>query len=435
MACAKISGFPFMDGDGRKKSYQDYLYNFNAIIHAIRDDRFDFDREAVPICERTVVGNAHRLAASAYFDKDVPTIEVFGNPNSHTWDYRTLQSLDYSPQQIDCIIQYYMRVTKRCHVLFLFPRALDAIEKCEGIIKSCSDIVFHKDFSFTDQGAVELVKLAYGRNDWWVDELTERFVRERFPDRANLRIYVVEPREGFDCPAIKKQVRDIFSSELPCSIHSSDDISEALFYSDYLFNENWVFYINFRHGQFSEKFESKLNLYKSRLEEAARLGNDKKNYCIDSGSVLEFYGIRECNDIDYICGDYADGLRQDERISSHNSEYELLGLNYHEFIENPRFHFFYNGVKVLSLGAVNQFKFWRREQKDVSDLQLIAAFLDLPESAASQVEFYKTRRRRQRRRMRRRLRDDLKRMSKYFERWLRNTPPVSFLRRKMRKRS
>ncbi len=365
----------FKDGDGRKNSYQDYIQNFNKIIYAMKDGEFDFDREAAPICEQTLVGNAHRVAAAAYFDAEIPCVTVYGDPKAHQSDYNGMIRAGINRHYIDYVIRTYMDLTKRCHFLFLFPEAINKLKECEKAIREHADIVYHKDLLLTDGGVEHVVKLAYDHNDWWQEKLTKKFIGARFPEFGALRVYVVELKEGISCADLKTEVRKLFSAEEPCIIHSSDTISDAEHYAKHLLNENWVFFANHRLPNKDPEFDEKLSVYKARLREQEVAGRDADSYCVDSGAVLGLFGIRKADDIDYICSDVFDEMEQDRVTSNHNKEYMPLGINIHEIIENSAFHFFHRGVKFMSLDCVAQFKFRRCSKKDVEDFSAISQFL------------------------------------------------------------
>ena len=406
----------FKDGDGRKNSYQDYIHNFNEIIHAMRDGKFDHDREAFPVCETTVVGNAHRLAAAVYFDAMLPVMKVLGDPGPHKVPYTSLIRAGINSQQIDYIIQTYMRLTKRCHFLYVFPRGIDKLSKVEKVIGEHADIVYHKDILLTDSGKKRVVQLAYDHNEWWKSSLTGRFVEDRFPESGALRIYVVETKGDTDCVALKDEVRGLFSTEQPCVIHSSDTVEDALHYAQHLLNQNWIFFANHTKTSVSTSLAEKLAVYKERLEK----GEKQDAYCIDSGAVMALHGLREADDIDYVCADFYDDVPQDAYTSNHNEEYKRLGLNFYEYIENPVHHFYFQGMKFMSLDTVAQFKFRRCSKKDIQDFKLISDFLNDDNIDKFEV---------QSRKQIRKVQKDLKGFEKRFK----NLPPIRYIRRKMGK--
>ena len=90
------------------------------------------------------------------------------------------------------------------------------------------------------------------------------------------------------------------------------------------------------------------------------------HYCINSGSVLAAFGIRDCNDIDYIVPDLALADLQGPDISSHFDEYANFPVSVDDFIANPAHHFSWKGTKIMALQTVLFFKQLRGKREGSS---------------------------------------------------------------------
>ena len=114
----------------------------------------------------------------------------------------------------------------------------------------------------------------------------------------------------------------------------------------------------------------------AKISEAAEKGKlSIGDYCLVGSSVMELYGIRRARDIDIvsnktsyskssICGLDIDAV---EHRDSHPT-YSFLN-------SDPRFFFWVNGIKVMSLDSLVTFKLNRGTPKDRNDLEMIFNFL------------------------------------------------------------
>src|SRR5690606_37551016 len=94
-------------------------------------------------------------------------------------------------------------------------------------------------------------------------------------------------------------------------------------------------------------------------------------YCIDSGAGLAAFGLRDCNDVDYIVPQQSCPLLGGGELACHNDEYREFQIPVDELVFNPAYHFSYKGVKYLSLETVLLFKSFRGAKKDLRDCRLI----------------------------------------------------------------
>ena len=103
---------------------------------------------------------------------------------------------------------------------------------------------------------------------------------------------------------------------------------------------------------------------------------DGDDYCITASSVLSRYGLREGKDLDYLHRGAQIGGHP--LVDSHN-EYSkgryILSID--DILYNPDNHFYFNGIKYVSLRVVKDLKEKRGEPKDKKDLELINELLSL----------------------------------------------------------
>ena len=105
------------------------------------------------------------------------------------------------------------------------------------------------------------------------------------------------------------------------------------------------------------------------------------NFCIDNGGILAAYGIRDTHDLDFLTL-YGDNINMNDKDigcenKNHRLEYEKLGYNIKDIIDNSENNFNHFGIKFMSLDILKKFKYNRTHtigtghkkirQKDIND--------------------------------------------------------------------
>jgi hypothetical protein len=91
--------------------------------------------------------------------------------------------------------------------------------------------------------------------------------------------------------------------------------------------------------------------------------------------VLGAYGIREPADFDFLHHDH-EGITTDiPNVTGHNSGIEHHAFTKDDIMFNPMNHFYCNGIKFVSLHALEKMKLKRGEPKDLGDLRLMGPYL------------------------------------------------------------
>jgi hypothetical protein len=93
-----------------------------------------------------------------------------------------------------------------------------------------------------------------------------------------------------------------------------------------------------------------------------------EDYCLTSSIILEMYGLRNANDLDYL-------HKYDKKIDNlglHTEEWlQYYNDGKDEIIYNPSNYFYFNGLKFASLKIVKEMKEKRNQKKDIIDIELI----------------------------------------------------------------
>ena len=96
---------------------------------------------------------------------------------------------------------------------------------------------------------------------------------------------------------IKDNLREKFNIG-KASIHITDEQSETLELGKYILNSNSIHFLNYAKPYL---FHNTFHNLKSLKEKLNSLNINNDEIIIDGGSVLSVYGIRDTNDLDYLC--------------------------------------------------------------------------------------------------------------------------------------
>ena len=113
--------------------------------------------------------------------------------------------------------------------------------------------------------------------------------------------------------------------------------------------------------------------------------------CVVGSSILAIYGMRENHDVDFVMAS-----KYRERFASSGvvpfSEYvEMVSQNWarsknrntindDKLIQNPEYHFTYQGVKFAMLPLLLERKEWQGREKDLQDIKLINQYMQSSKS-------------------------------------------------------
>ena len=146
-------------------------------------------------------------------------------------------------------------------------------------------------------------------------------------------------------------------------------------HNTYHFLNNATLKLNYNFFHFFQNFYTAIKKSKVKIE----------NFCIDNGSILALYGIRDTHDIDFLTI-YTDNIKVGLpnvgcENKNHRLEYKKLGLNIEDIIFNSENHFYFGEIKFISLELLKKFKYNRTHtigtghkkirEKDINDYKLI----------------------------------------------------------------
>ena len=238
---------------------------------------------------------------------------------------------------------------------------------------------------------------------WWDNNINTEYIKrlDETKDEQKITYFIIEKENiHLYLKGFKKLIRDKYKldksyfhiSDPDCFKHlgkncncECNDIefnNEFKKHFDILTNKNTIHFLN------NAIYEKNYNFYKF-FDKYKKIMVDKNlsntNFCIDNGGILAAYGIRDTHDLDFLTL-YGDNINMNDKDigcenKNHRLEYEKLGYNIKDIIDNSENNFNHFGIKFMSLDILKKFKYNRTHtigtghkkirQKDINDYKLI----------------------------------------------------------------
>jgi len=293
----------------------------------------------------------------------------------------------------------FCKSNQKTGMVIIWPVAIrnDLQEKILDSLNNFSDIAYVKEFTLSKNGGRNLLKQIHYGKVWW-DVNIESELDKRFLDiQDNPVIAVVfKPRQISDIRRWKKEFRNTLGLakssyhvtdpdclehlgiQCTCELSEQALYAETLKHAKLILNDNSIHYLNYSSGNDFDKFKTLFSKYVKWIEQNDLVSG---KFCLDNGAVLSAYGIRDVHDLDFLFAENSitTGLKD---IDCHNGHFNgILKQNSYDFnrldvINNPKYHFYYQGYKIISLEAMTEIKQKRlvngkRRFKDAKDVYLI----------------------------------------------------------------
>lgn len=367
---------------GDKKNVDEFVIKFNNLIESFDKNGFLSDFP-IPIGKNNIIINgSHRLVLSIY-NNIIPIINYCDDNGSTSYNYnfflnRTKNNKknrnavpvkDLSINYCDYMALEYSKLQKQTRIMIIYPNINfeQTRDKLINIINKYGYIYYLRQFMLTKNGLANLICELY-RGEQWIGGL--------FPKKNNgkvtkcfgnnkttaILIHFNDLEKVIEC---KEQCRNLYKLEKH-SLHVNDTANETVRIAKTVFNKNSIDFLNMA-GNLSEKSMGNLTAYFNLI------GDTNETYVVDGSIILEMYGIRDANDLDY--------------ISYHNIQFNYKGIELHtdkwikyysktkdDILFNPENHFYFNGFKFVVLELIKQMKLSRNEEKDKRDVYLIEEY-------------------------------------------------------------
>ena len=345
-----------------KIGMDDFINSYQGVLASIKSRGFDATETTLPVSNNGVLMNgAHRLAACIYYKKPV-TAEICEAHEALNYNYNYFYQRGINQDVLDFTVLEYALLRSDCYVLLVWPVAEKHMPKVRQLVAQSAKLVCEKKIEITrKQMALNIVNQVYMDEPWINKGHRSGESKANYCFQSGNAAYIMCVQSNAAITELKDQVR-ISAGIGNHSAYSTDNKKETIRLLQLFFNRNSLHHLTYSQPFRSPGFYEKLAAYKQALPNV-------DDFCVHGSAVMEAYGIRWANDLDYI---NSAGIKLDSPGSSLSNEKPALsGLSIDQALEDPRHYFYYRGVKFSSLQAVMKMKQTRGERKDRRDVRMI----------------------------------------------------------------
>jgi len=359
-------------GNKNKDSFEEYVKHFDTIYNNIKQNGFNSENSFVPLSDRnTIINGAHRVASLIYLEEKVKAVKL--ELPIMTCDYKYFFERNVPEYIIEAAVLKFIEYSENTFIAFLWPSGSHNLN--ESVTKF-SKIIYKKSIKLDVKGAFNLLYHLYSHMSWVGNSendyqgIKQKLI-ECFPTFSPFTMIAFQSNSIEDVKQIKSGVRSINNIGFS-SIHITDTKEEAISISQLLLNENGLHYLTFGNPTKFLSVEHCLNKYINLIE---RNNIDKNSIVLDGSVVLALYGLRKNNDLDYISSVELKSLELTSNIDSHDDVLVYHQVDKQELIYNPKYYFYFKGIKIVSLKQVYHMKNCRGETKDIHDCKMMDAYI------------------------------------------------------------
>ena len=366
-----------------KRCEADFIDAFHRIMESAQTLTQEGFPSIIPLTSDGVpLNGAHRITTALHFHKKVACVHTEILSAQCNWNYRYFRRLaDDSPHPdaedaFDAMALELCRVLPRIAIAVIFPAAKGRDVDVERILGEHASIHYRKDVEFGPDGRVQLMRTLYEREPWLGDH-GDGFAGARnkavacFPCSRPAKFFLLAYDEPAELMRAKARVRELFDVGNH-SIHITDTREEAWRAARLAFSKNSVAFVNRRPVVMMRNFETLFSEYRRAITDVP---NDE-DFCVEGGAVMAVCGIRDCGDFDYLHHQTPLRVGVDERIRENNGHAHYhRGRTLDDVIFDHRNHFYWQGLKFVSLENLRSWKVARGLPRDHRDIALIDASL------------------------------------------------------------
>lgn len=356
-----------------KQGCEVFVSRFDALIDSLQSSGYD-GNYPIPIGSNDIIINgSHRLVVS-YFYNIKPIYKYCSSLGNTEYNYRFFKNSTKFPSLprpfADAMALEYVKHNQNLRCMIVFPNVytMNKMNQVYSIISQYGYIYYEKEVQLNKNGFNNLVKELY-RGEKWIGGMFPRGwssggKAELCYDEYPTRYLSIVMNDVGKLVEMKEKCRSLFAKGKH-SLHVSDFSKDTFRISSALLNQNSIDFLNNGTNDISITTNTNLCTFFKTFSQ--------QPVCITSSVILEMFGLRKANDIDYI----------------HVNDTPLDGFGIHsgkwldfyekgkdDILYDPSNHFYFNGMKFASLKTVYDMKRKRNEPKDVNDINLMDNFFN-----------------------------------------------------------
>lgn len=294
--------------------------------------------------------------------------------NTEQTQETNLTDLKNFPVSSDSEALRYIEQNKNAYVALSFPCIKVDELIIENFLRQDGTILYKKYLDLKNNGSINLIRECYKHDGHTLEHLQALHNAIFSQKNGRIIIYVYACENLEKLRKLKDKIRKFYN--IKCAIHATDNQSQSLDLGRYLFTPHGIHLLNNRNMKNSlsySNFNKLLPIYKNGIQ------HDIESFVVDGSAILSAYGLRDCNDIDYLSTPKAKFVGSYPYIGNHNSELEYHKKDANELIYNINNFFYLDGIKFLSLYQIyamkqNRFKA-QANPKDLDDMNKMSPLL------------------------------------------------------------
>ena len=356
-----------------KNNINEFIESFNFLINDIKNKGFN-ENFPIPIGKNNIIINgSHRLMVSYFFNIQPKFIIINKNGDKkYNFNFFSNRKKGFPKLDLiytDTIALEYIRHNKKLRAMIIYPIAnhKNNISNIFNIIHQYGYIYYIKRINLNMNGVNNLIKELYRGEEWigglfpkGVSGKTKKCVSNYKYPTILILISIIDTNKLIE---LKEKCRKIFNLEKH-SLHMTDYQKDTYRVGCSLLNKNSIHFLNYGTNDISDDSKKLLIKYYSLIKQ------NSEDYCITSSLIMEMYGLRKANDLDYL--NFNNMEINDDKINIHKDKWlKFYHKNKDDIIYNPNYHFYFNGYKLISLEVLKKMKQNRKEKKDINDLKLM----------------------------------------------------------------
>jgi hypothetical protein len=298
-------------------------------------------------------------------------------------------------------IQLHLNLTSQVTILSLFAKDEEKEKTMRSILRNkCSRdgfIVYEKDVVVAKLDMKQLIIHMYGLQTLIQAKINNMKNKFSKLDLARVRFFFFFGRSSTELKDCKNEIRMLYNDiNFKSSVHIPDTPHETLILAETILNNSSLQLIN--NGKHTYKCmdimtEISKNSFLTPINTLPSLYQSRQDIMLDSGIVLDFYGIRKGTDVDIlflynvdntILGKYNGVQYQAHAFASNvvgdtrpwGEDHLSSNVTKWDLFYYPGNYGYCYGIKFVSLSQISRYKSKRKEPtKDEYDIKLIQSFM------------------------------------------------------------
>ena len=384
-----IEADSYFSGKG-KNSVQEYISKGRELCKNIKENGFDAQYYIPLGNDRKPYDGLHRMAAAIAAGEKI-YVHDYADRDALDCDMKWFKEQGFSLEDRLEILRGFCDVYHgKCGMLVLYAPCKELWEYIEGQVKQRFKIVdvFDLDYSSNFIAFENTLRQIYWDNNQYNEWLTRKLDMLMLAPLM-FRIIVISDEAGNnnfyeEIHNLKKQIRVALSMDIderiPIQLHSSDSEEEFNHLKKILISQN----------QYKSEL-SKINSYYrtwflEKLEELKKWCNNNgvniDDVCVVGSYVMELYGLREANDLNFI-------IKQNIKCNCETCACDLMMKHNYcidekgnviaddIIIDDSSYHTVFADIKFCNLEFVYRYKQKRNSLKDINDVKRISDRMNL----------------------------------------------------------